>query len=99
MVLTVGGVEVQALTLSPLRADAVGVNPEPKAHVRVEQQVHDGTTRDVGVLISVAVGELNEHNAKGRRDLHEGNSVRGTRLDTEEHVKQSNVNDGSMMTQ
>ena len=70
---------------SPLRADAVLVNPEPKAHVRVEHQVSDSTTADVSILVAVAVGKLNQCNAKDRRDLQVSNSVRGTRLDVEEH--------------
>jgi hypothetical protein len=73
---------------SPLRADAVLVNPETQAHVRVEHEVSDSTTADASVFVSIAVGKLNEDNAENRRDLQVSNSVRGTRLDTEEHVKQ-----------
>ncbi len=42
--------------------------------------------------------ELNKHNAKDRRDLHEVNSVRGTRLDAEEHVNESNVNECDLVS-
>ena len=77
--------------MSTLRTNAVVVNPEAEAHVRVEQQVSDSTTANVGVLVSMTRCKLNKHNAKDRRDLQECNSVRGTRLDTEEHVKQSKV--------
>ena len=76
---------------SPLRADAVLVNPEPKAHVRVEHEVSDSTTANASVFVAVAVGKLNEDNAKNRRDLKASNSVRGTRLDVEEHEMLSDV--------
>ena len=71
--------------MSTLRTDAVLVNPETKAHVRVEQQVGDSTAANVGVLVSMTRGELHEHNAKHRADLKASNSVRGARLDVEEH--------------
>ena len=70
---------------SPLRADAVLVNPETKAHVRVEHEVSDSPTANVSILVAVAVGKLNEDNAEDRRNLKASNSVRGTRLDVEEH--------------
>jgi hypothetical protein len=78
---------------SPLRADAVLVNPETKAHVRIHEQVSDSTTANVSVLVAVAVVELNKCNTKDRRDLQVSNSVRGTTSDVEEHVKQSKVNE------
>ena len=70
---------------SPLRADAVLVNPETQAHVRVEHQVSDSATADASIFVTVAVGKLNEDNAEDRRNLKASNSVRGTRLDVEEH--------------
>ena len=70
---------------SPLRADAVLVDPETKAHVRVEHQVSDSTAANASVFVSIAVGKLNENNAENRRNLKASNSVRGTRLDVEEH--------------
>ena len=76
---------------SPLRADAVLVNPEPKAHGRVEHQVSDSTTANASVLVSMTGGKLNENNAENRRDLQHGNSVRGARSNVEEHVSESNV--------
>ena len=76
---------------SPLRANAVLVNPEPKAHVRVEHQVSDSTTANASVFVSIAVGKLNEDNAEDRRNLKASNSVRGTRLDVEEHEMLSDV--------
>ncbi len=86
-VLTVdGGVRIQTQRLSTLRTDAVLVDPEPKAHVRVEQQVADSTAANVGVLVSVAVGELDEHNTKHRADDELSHSVRGAGGDSDEHV-------------
>ena len=70
---------------SPLRADAVLVNPETQAHIRVEHQVSDSTTADVSILVAVAVGKLNEDNAEDRRNLQSSDGIRGTRLDVEEH--------------
>ena len=76
-----------------LGVDAVLVNPETKAHVRIHEQVSDSTTANVSVFVSIAVGKLNQCNAKDRRDLQVSNSVRGTTSDVEEHVKQSKVNE------
>ena len=71
--------------MSTLRTDAVLVNPETKAHVRDEQQVSDSTAANVGVLVSMTGGKLNENNTENRRDLKHGNSVRGARCNVEEH--------------
>ena len=71
---------------STLGVNAVVVNPEPKRHVGIEQQVSNSPTANVGVLISVPIGELNKHNAKDRRDLQHSYSVRGTRSNRDEHV-------------
>jgi hypothetical protein len=81
-----------------LGVDAVLVNPETKAHVRIHEQVSDSTTANVSVLVAVAVVELNKCNAKDRRDLQVSNGVRGTTSDVEEHVvNECKVNsDGSM---
>ncbi len=78
----------EAQASSTLGSNTVLVNPEPKAHVRVEHQVSDSTAANVGVFVAVAVAELNKHNAKDRRDLQVSNSVRGTRLNVEEHVNE-----------
>jgi len=76
----------EAQASSTLGSNAVLIDPEPKAHVRVEQQVSDSTAANVGVLVAVAVGKLNQDNAKNRRDHEASNSVRGTTSDREEHV-------------
>ena len=79
--------------MGTLRTDAVLVDPETQAHVRVEHEVSDSTTANASVLVAVAVGKLNQGNAKNRRDLQSSDCIRGTRLDVEEHVKQSKVNE------
>ena len=82
----------EAQASSTLGSNAVLVDPETQAHVRVEQQVSDSTTANVGVLVAVAIGELNQDHAKNRRDLQSSDGIRGTTSDVEEHVKQSKVN-------
>ena len=96
-VLTVYGVEVEVKALSTLRTDAVLVDPETKAHVAVEQQVSDSTARDVGVLISVTAGELDQHNAKCRADEQLSDGVRGTRSNVDEHVMKAVEQCASLM--
>jgi len=71
---------------STLSVNAVLVNPEPKRHVGIEQQVSDSTTRHIGVLVAVQVLELNEHYARDQVDLKLSDSVRGTRRNSDEHV-------------
>ena len=87
-VLTVGGVEVEILSQSASCVLAVAVDPETQAHALVHEQVADSTAANVGVLVSIAVGILNEHNAKHRADEHLSNSSRSARGNVEEHVKQ-----------
>jgi hypothetical protein len=71
---------------STLSVNAVLVDPEPKRHVGIEQQVSDSTTRHIGVLVAVQVLELNEHNARDQVDLKLSDSVRGTRRNSDEHL-------------
>ena len=52
-----------------LGVDAVLVNPEPKRHVGIQEEVDDSTTRYLGVLVSISVLELNECNAINRINL------------------------------
>ena len=70
---------------STLRSDAVLVDPETKAHVRIEHQVSDSTAANVGVLVSMTGGKLYENHTEDRRNLQHGNSVRGARSNVEEH--------------
>ena len=78
----------EAQASSTLGSNAVLVNPETKAHVRIEQQVSDSTAANVSVLVAVAVAELNKHNTKDRRDLQCRDGIRGTTSDVEEHVNE-----------
>ena len=68
---------------SALSVNAVLVNPEPKRHVGIEQQVHDSPAANVGVLILVAVLECNVGNAVERVNLQIRDCIRGTRSDVE----------------
>ena len=81
----------EAQASSTLGVDAVLVNPETQAHVRVEHEVSDSTTANASVLVAVAVGKLNQDHAKNRRDLQSSDCIRGTRLDVEEHEMLSDV--------
>ena len=77
---------------STLSVNAVLVNPEPKRHVGIEQQVHDSPAANVGVLILVAVLECNVGNTVERVNLQIRDSIRGTRSNVESrHVVNVNV--------
>ena len=78
--------EARVDDLSTLGVNQVLVNPEAKAHVRVEHEVDDGTTRDVGVLISKAIGEFAEHNTVDRINEQLLNSSRSANWKSDEHV-------------
>jgi len=78
--------EARVNDLSTLGVNQVLVNPEAKAHVRVEHEIDDGTTRDVGVLVSVAIGEFAEHNTVERINEQLLNSSRGANWKSDEHV-------------
>ena len=78
--------EARVDDLGTLGVNQVLVNPEAKAHVRVEHEVDDCTTRDIAVLVCIAIGELAEHNAIERinEDLLDGS--RGAVRQSDEHV-------------
>ena len=63
-------------TLGAIRLHTVGVDPEAKRHVAVEQQVGNGTTRHVAVVVSTAVVEHNKCCALEQRYIHTLASVR-----------------------
>ena len=47
---------------STLAINTIGVNPEAKWHVRIVQEVNNGTTTDAGVLIGMTRIEQDTHN-------------------------------------
>ncbi len=64
----------------------VVVNPEAKAHVWVEQQVGNSTTRYVSVLVDVAFGVSHLNNSTQWIYDHALDAVRCTARNVDEHV-------------
>ena len=64
----------------------VVVNPEPEAHVWIEQQVQDCTTRYTSVFVDVTFAVRNLNNSTQRVDDHTLNAVRCTARNVDEHV-------------
>jgi len=86
--------------LATLGVDQVLVNPEPKRHVGIEQQVSDSTTRHIGVLVCITVRELYECNCVERINLQLSDSVRGTRRNSDEHVvNECKVNESCVLVE
>ena len=71
---------------------AVLVDPEPKAHVLVEHEVEDSTTRYVDVLVATTVGVLDNHSTQEQVNMHCIHCVGGTSVDGDEveHVLMCN---------
>jgi hypothetical protein len=71
---------------------AVLVDPEPKAHVLVEHEVEDSTTRYVDVLVATTVGVLDNHSTQEQVNMHSMHCVGGTSVDGDEveHVLMCN---------
>ena len=64
----------------------VRIDPEPKAHVWIEQQVGNSTTRYTSVFVDVTFGVSNLNNSTQRVDDHTLNAVRCTARNVDEHV-------------
>ena len=64
----------------------VVIDPEPEAHVWIEQQVGNGTARYVSVLVDVAFAVRNLNNSTQWVDDHALNAVRCTARNVDEHV-------------
>ena len=77
----------------------VVVDPEPKAHVWIEQQVQDGTTRYTSVFVDAAFAVRNLNNSTQRVDDHALNAVRCTARNVDEHVVIASEMDASLVTQ
>jgi len=77
---------LSALTL------AVLVDPHTQAHVIVEHQVEDSTTRHVDVLVASTVGVLDNHSTQEQVNMHSIHCVGGTSVDGDkiEHVLMCN---------
>lgn len=79
-----------------MAVNAVGVNPEPKAHVIVDHQVHDSPTANVGVAVGIPILELNHHLTSDRINRQPTHSIRSARIDVEEHASVSKLNSASL---
>ena len=66
---------------SPVAVDQVSVDPEPEAHVIVEHEVEDSTTRDVLVVVHAAVLEGYECVCVLERHEHTLDTTGGTTSD------------------
>ena len=64
----------------------VVIDPEPEAHVWIEQQVGNGTARYVSVLVDTAFAVRNLNNSTQRVYDHTLNAVRCTARNVDEHV-------------
>ena len=65
--------------------NAVGIDPEAEAHVRVSHKASDSTTRHVLVLVHVTVAEGHGSLAEQQVNVDELHSSRGTSCRIGEH--------------
>lgn len=68
-----------------IEGQQVAVDPEPKAHVGIEQQVDDSPARYTSVFVDVTLSVCNLHNATHRVYDHALDAVRCTARNVDEH--------------